>query len=412
MTWRDKLRPASFRGVQFEVETDKVPVGRRVVVHEYPQRDKSYPEDMGRRTREYRLTGYVIGPDCFDRRDELLRAIETAGPGELVHPWLGTVKVQPGECEMTHDRREGGMVRFELTFHDADELTYPTGAANTAKQVLGSSDGLLDTALNRYREAIEPIDVAQVAVDGIMRQSGSIFDVMYRAASPFNTLFGSSRYFAETLVSSPSDVADKLQGLMGGANDAFEPTGSYSSAVAVVRSKLDGVSDLGQVAAPSGIEAAKLVSATVALAQDAVLVDTVRTIGQLPTFALPVVPRSVPAVDVQVVNPPLRQDVPVADDMQYVADAVAAALWTQGLTATRAHFQSLTGARIRVSRHLVAVARAGVGLAELTLSEPMPALVLAHRQYGDANRAAEIVARNRVVHPGFLPITTMRVLAR
>ena len=51
MSWREKLRPASFRGVPFKVVDDKTPVGRRVVVHEYPRRDSSYPEDNGKKTR-------------------------------------------------------------------------------------------------------------------------------------------------------------------------------------------------------------------------------------------------------------------------------------------------------------------------------------------------------------------------
>mgnify|MGYP001305509633 CR=1 FL=1 len=40
-----------------------------------------------------------------------------------------------------------------------------------------------------------------------------------------------------------------------------------------------------------------------------------------------------------------------------------------------------------------------------TLPQTMPALVVAHRLYGDATRADEIVTRNRgiVRHPGFVP---------
>jgi prophage DNA circulation protein len=36
-------------------------------------------------------------------------------------------------------------------------------------------------------------------------------------------------------------------------------------------------------------------------------------------------------------------------------------------------------------------------------SATLPALVVAHRVYGDATRADEIVSRNRVRHPGFVP---------
>lgn len=32
----------------------------------------------------------------------------------------------------------------------------------------------------------------------------------------------------------------------------------------------------------------------------------------------------------------------------------------------------------------------------------MPALLIAHRVYGDARRADDIVSRNRIAHPGFV----------
>ncbi|EKC3892200.1 DNA circularization N-terminal domain-containing protein, partial [Escherichia coli] len=37
-TWRDNLYDASFRGVPFSVESDEGSFGRRVQVHEYPNR--------------------------------------------------------------------------------------------------------------------------------------------------------------------------------------------------------------------------------------------------------------------------------------------------------------------------------------------------------------------------------------
>jgi len=43
------------------------------------------------------------------------------------------------------------------------------------------------------------------------------------------------------------------------------------------------------------------------------------------------------------------------------------------------------------------------GIKSLTLVEATPTLVLAHRLYRDAGRDADIVARNRIVHPGFVP---------
>lgn len=43
-------------------------------------------------------------------------------------------------------------------------------------------------------------------------------------------------------------------------------------------------------------------------------------------------------------------------------------------------------------------------LATVTLPEPLPALVVAQRLYGDASRAEELVARVDPIHPLFMPV--------
>jgi len=53
VSWRDNLRPASFRGVAFEVSEHTVDLGRRFAVHEYPLRDAAEIEDMGKLARTY-----------------------------------------------------------------------------------------------------------------------------------------------------------------------------------------------------------------------------------------------------------------------------------------------------------------------------------------------------------------------
>jgi prophage DNA circulation protein len=52
------------------------------------------------------------------------------------------------------------------------------------------------------------------------------------------------------------------------------------------------------------------------------------------------------------------------------------------------------------------IAARGADLARVvryTPPETLPALVLAHRLYGDAARDGELVARNGIAHPGFVP---------
>ena len=116
MAWRDQIRrPASFRGVPFSVTDAEARIGRRMVLHEYPQRDDPYPEDLGRRARVFVVEAQVVGEDYLTRRDALMRAIEQDGPGELIHPRHGVLKVVVlDHVSVKESHREGGIARFSI----------------------------------------------------------------------------------------------------------------------------------------------------------------------------------------------------------------------------------------------------------------------------------------------------------
>lgn len=133
--WREKLLEASFRGVPFKVEEESAGTGRRVETHEYPNRDKPYTEDLGKVTFRPSITAYVVGDDCFDQRDRLIEALNKPGPGTLVHPTYGELKVcVDGEVRVSTSKSEGRIVRFDLKFVEAGELSYPTSGAWPAVQ--------------------------------------------------------------------------------------------------------------------------------------------------------------------------------------------------------------------------------------------------------------------------------------
>lgn len=133
MAWRDRLLPGSFRGAAFKIDSHKHAGGRRVHLHEYPGKDESYPEDLGRKTREYEVEAYVIGPDYMPARDALRSACEAAGPATLVHPYLGTRRAQCMDFEITESTSEGGMARFTLKLVDAGANRYPSAETDTAE---------------------------------------------------------------------------------------------------------------------------------------------------------------------------------------------------------------------------------------------------------------------------------------
>jgi prophage DNA circulation protein len=72
---------------------------------------------------------------------------------------------------------------------------------------------------------------------------------------------------------------------------------------------------------------------------------------------------------------------------------------------------ALTQMRAAVVRDVAARAEFLLKRASYTPKTVLPALVLAHRIYQDANRADELVARNDVSHPAFVPARPLEILA-
>lgn len=126
MTWRDELRPASFRGVGFFVETTDTTTGRRSVLHEYPGRDVPYTEDLGLKAAEVSVSGYVLGDDFLTQLNRLLAVLrDDPTPGELVHPLYGTLTATVQAVTTSFDTQEGGIGRFSATFLQAGQNTFP-----------------------------------------------------------------------------------------------------------------------------------------------------------------------------------------------------------------------------------------------------------------------------------------------
>lgn len=133
--WRLALTPASFRGVQFHVEHDELAGGRRDIVHEFPNRDTPYSEDLGRRARRFSISGYIIGINYTVGRDALIAALEQEGPGALILPTQSEIQVQVDHYAMIEQRTRGGMCTFEMTFTEAGQAISTQFAIATTSQV-------------------------------------------------------------------------------------------------------------------------------------------------------------------------------------------------------------------------------------------------------------------------------------
>ncbi|WP_263264038.1 DNA circularization N-terminal domain-containing protein [Pseudomonas sp. RIT-PI-S] len=422
-TWREQLLPASFRGETFLIEDTSVPVGRKVQLHEYPKRDKAYAEQMGKVARVHKVRAFIIGADCFERRDKLLKALETEGEGTLVHPWLGQLSVVPGQCEMSHSRREGGMVTFDLTFYPGNAPLNPSVKANTARLVAQTSASYWSGALDRYKAAMAKVDAARINLVGLQNRLSGVFLVIGSQFSPLTGAVGSINAMAQSLKNSPGSLSSlfsgyfsdlRLSSLTSGSSGKSTSAGAaafnnYSSAVATVSSQAEGAASINSVGSSSGADTTAAAQALANLVQDALLVQATATVAQMPVVTPPAADETTASLEQQTIAPVERAEVPVANDVIAARDALDDAFWQASLKADATYYPVINAARQQVIRHLSAVAASGVQLVTVTPLQTLPALVLAYRRFGDATREGEVIQRNKITHPGFVPALPLQV---
>lgn len=158
--WRQQLQPGSFRGIAFSVKSAQTQVGRRVAIHEYPQRDDAFPEDLGLKADAFTVEAIIVGPNYIKARDALIAALKQRGPGKLVHPYYGERTVtlaSPARISETPD--EGGVARFSLDFVVAGENTEPSARQDT--------QGAVESSANAANDAIGKCFADEYSLDGV-----------------------------------------------------------------------------------------------------------------------------------------------------------------------------------------------------------------------------------------------------
>lgn len=433
MAWKDRLQDASFRGVPFKVEGEGAAVGRRVETHEYPNRDKPYTEDLGKVTFKPNITAYVIGDDCFDQRDRLIEALNKPGPGTLVHPTFGEISVcVDGEVNVSTTGSEGRMVRFDLRFVEAGELTYPTSGAATANTLVSSCSALDDCISDNFDQfGMDgmPDFVQNGVIDDATSMLGYVSDKMAMVDSGISAAARLMQGDISVLLPPPSSgkgFVDQLQTmwrsgnrLSGNASDLFTMIKNFS-----------GIS-LGSDLAPRGVWKTDSKTTQNQKQQSNYVASAIRTTAiSEAAYAVTTLPAPVITTSEQsqqstgwpsVTHPELNNvpdetavvDVPTWDDLVDIRDTLNTAI-DKELARTTDDRLFLALRRVKsdlnndIKHRLVQTQKTVIR----TPDEVTPALVLAATWFDNAARESDIVRRNAVAHPGFVPVSPLRVPVR
>lgn len=397
MAWRDTMRSASFRGVSFGVTSDDKEGGRRTVVHEFPQREEVYVEDLGAASTRFTVQAFVLGPDYMDQRDALEKALAEPGPGTLVHPWYGEITVsQFAPYKVKHTSQDGGICVFTLSFaHDA-EPSSPTSAVNTQVRALDKS-----------------------GVAGVL--SCSAFDAAF-------TVAGQTSHVVEHAYQAVTSAVTRVQSILGGdinqiAGLIGATTGyDFLSMTSVGQNLWNAFQRMGS---GSGKSEARLVAdwqnvtareVTTAVAENS---GAARTRIAANETAVNIFVRHIAVVE-SARN--MARAVPESraharNLREGFMDAMDAVLVDEGGTSTSTVssqpgelYTALVETRATTLAALAEAARSAPEVIHYTPAAVLPSLALCYRLSGDIALDADLVARNGIIHPGFVPVETLEVL--
>ena len=390
MTWRDAIRSASFRGVPFVVEGSTARFGRRVAVHEYPQRDIPYHEDMGRATRTFTVRGLVggDGQDYRARRDALLDAIETPGPGQLVHPTYGEMTVVVLSADTTESSRDGGVWRFSLVCQESGALVFPAPTQDTPTASSSAADAVYDAQGDDFLASwtIEdmPDWVADDAITQVLAQRQTILDTV---TGPHASTV---RQMDELQI-----ALDALEAAVNEDVSIVTDPDTLLSSLTDIYQRITSLPVLRELTAAAGAQASTSATTTDALAAE----GNREALDRLLYRCL--LGEHARALSLE--------DLGWLQRAELLRDELTARIGAEEDLGGPAH-SSLLDLRVAVVQDVAARATDLPSMRTETVQTATPTLAIAARLYGDAHRAAEITERNHIPHPLFA-VGQMEVLS-
>ncbi|SMF48298.1 Mu-like prophage DNA circulation protein [Azospirillum oryzae] len=424
--WYSQLQRASFRGVPFGVLSSDSQFGRRVAIHEYPYRDSVWVEDLGRAPRRISLIGFLVedsavygGGSVLTQRDQLQRACEGEGEGELVHPTLGRKSVALLRFRIAERFDLGRVFEVAFQFVEAGRLLYPGSTADRASEIAGIADALGLSAV---------VDFVST-VGELLREGGAALRQIISVVSYYVRM-------VERFVNDATNLYNAIRDLPGEFGRFFRPSNSRSgTTLAAMKTSTAAARGGVSLAAIKVTDTAAVTGTeTVSATADAITGHVSAAASAMPT----------PADRLRLLAP-LASDasVTVGSGIHVAAlyrraaiaeMARAAAAWEPGsydeAVLVRDRLRDVIDAEIVRSgdagqddtylalRKLRAAVVAdlterGADLARLVpvaSATSLPALVLAQRLYQDPTRSDELVQAANPIHPAFMP-TSFRALA-
>ncbi len=389
--WLQTLWRTSYKGASFWVETDTEGGARRIVIHEFPMRDTPYLEDLGERYREFTVTAYVASDKADSEAAALMAVCAVRGPGVLVLPTQGPSLVRCLEFSRAHAKDKLGYIAHELKF---------------VREGFGSALASVTNLINMVFVQAENVSLA--------------------AAKAFST--------SAIIKNVPDYVSEALQIVTENALATFDIVRTTINVDPIVNAQQRDAIEVAFVALPIALTAEDPV-ALQAVASAVMTAATELVENMDPVVALPAMVAIVQSTPTETLPSEINESVwriavatnqhlahtllRIAALTAYCEAVVRVTLGDRPTAITlranvSTYFDALPSEDFAIYNALIKLrdatidylSRAILDLAPVVkvhASLGMPSLFWAWRLYADPARSNELVARNRIEHPSFMP---------
>jgi prophage DNA circulation protein len=400
MAYKDDLLPASFREIPFYIKDTTMDFGQRVQVNQYPFADTPNTKNLGRRARQYTFNAYVIGEDYIIQRNALLNAIEDLNtPGILTHPTLGIKYVYAtDQCQVNYSNQEGGIETFKLIFVEAGLDLFPSLGNNSqiqaAIEAAEAAEAIASDFESRFATKDYPSFVGNSAKDkigdlttlfGLAAQTGVSNQDKF---SKFTALKNDFIENLNTNISDPNKIGGGIKDLSAALTDIYDsPNDAYNAQLALTNYGKDYY-DVA-VTTPTSQQEADNQNALVNIGQNLALTQLVASASKM-TFES-------------------RQDAQVVRDQ--VCTIIQENLFRLAEQGNDEQFGSLSDLRAKFVADITARSATLKNAYFISITDSLPVAVFCYDQYQSLAQYDDLIKRNNIRHPLFIPpLTEMEVL--
>jgi prophage DNA circulation protein len=373
--------------VEFFVDATTRMGGRRIATHEIPNSEKPpIQEDLGAKGRLFPTEAFVFGAGYQDAREALAAKLDAPGSGELVHPAYGTRRVVVTDWSVRETRTEGGVAQFSIDFVETSDPSFPESAPDPTSEVATSVGAATEASSTQFLSVFERVSALNESVTAALQSVADAVEAVGEAQSlGAQELAALKKQVNEihttAAIMTPAEVVDSQVALFQSLADGLLTKASGINPVTALLSLFDvSLGDRPPATTPNRAQEQANFDAIQNLSQRLVVVQASKTIVEV-AFA---------SYDDAVAS---RSE--ITDKIDAQIDA-----------ATDDTFQALTDLRASLVRSVPGADSDLPRLQEVTLVSSAPSLVWAHRLYGSIERELDLVSRNHIRNPLFVPAVT------